>query len=335
MEEEIIIKFVNILRRLGKNVGINETIDAINSIKIIKERDFNTIKAILETTLIKDFSYDNSLHRTISKNENKYSVTGKITQNQYISSNLLIYSPEESRIKMDNLKISMRDQIRWKKIANRIKLIALSAAGHRSKPKNNGNLDIKRIIKNEPRYACESPYLIKSIKKINKSNIVLLCDVSGSMKDFFKDSLLLSFFTKRIIPKTEIFYFSTDLRRVTNLFQVTSINSINLRKLVSITSYGSGTKIGETLYTFRRKHGDFINRKVNLIVFSDGWDLGDLRLLEREMKIIRRKSNLLIWIDPLLDNLLYSPLQSSIKIIQNNADLLISPSLLYKTKIDF
>ncbi len=155
--------------------------------------------------------------------------------------------------------------------------------GRRFKPKDKGEIDMQRTIRSEIKYSIESPYLLKSVRKINKSNLILLCDVSGSMKDFFKEYILLSFFIKKNIPKSEIFHFSTNLRKVTNLFQVTSIYKVNVRKLALAVSYGSWTKIGEALYMLRRSFGDLIHRNNSILIFSDRWDLGDLELLDREM----------------------------------------------------
>ncbi|TRM81229.1 CoxE, partial [Sulfolobus sp. F3] len=177
-------------------------------------------------------------------------------------------------------------------------------------------------------YEGDYPIIIKSKRKILKSNIILLCDVSGSMIDFFKESLLLSFFLKRMEKKTEIFYFSTDVKRVTNFFQVTSLNLINLRSISSTISYGSGTRIGEALQELKRRYGYYLNRRSSVVIFSDAWDLGNLELLKRELKDIKKRCFLSMWINPLMDSPSYSPATETVKIVNENVDLMISPSSL-------
>ncbi|WP_338602676.1 VWA domain-containing protein [Sulfolobus tengchongensis] len=332
-EEKKIVKIANILRQLGRNVGVDETIDAINSLKLIGDRDTETVNAILKATMIKDFSLNVDEQRDRKQSEeDKYSVLGRVTNRSYLANDFYIYSPAESRIKSSALSIGNSDLIKWNIIAKRINEIALSLEGHRFKVKRNGKVDMRRTMKSEIKYSLESPYLVKSEKKMSKSNFILLCDVSGSMKDFFKEILLFSFFMKRISNKTEIFYFSTNLRRVTSLFQVTSINRIKIDKLISIISYGSGTRIGEALYSLRRSYGDLIHRKCSLIIFSDGWDLGNLELLGRELKNIKNRCKSIIWVNPLMDNPSYTPATEGIKIALKYVDLMTSPNIIFNDK---
>ncbi|BDB98445.1 VWA domain-containing protein [Saccharolobus caldissimus] len=305
---------------MGRNVGVDETIDALRALELIRDKDLATIRAILKATLIKDFTLLESNKRG---EEEKNSVIGRITHNNYLATEYYIYSPIESKAKLPNFIITNSDLIKWSKIAKYVKEITLNYEGHRFKPKDKGEIDMRRTIRSEIKYSMESPYLIKSIRKINKSNLILLCDVSGSMKDYFKEVILLSFFIKRNIPKSEIFHFSTDLRRVTNLFQVTSIYKVNIRKLTLAVSYGSGTKIGEALYMLRRNFGDLIHSNNSILIFSDGWDLGDLELLDREMRIIKRRCKKIVWINPLLDEL-HPPETSGMKIALKYVDLLLS-----------
>ncbi|WP_238842082.1 VWA domain-containing protein [Sulfolobus sp. E11-6] len=330
-EEKTIIKIANILRRLGRKVGVDEVIDAINALKLIEDRDFETIKAILRATMIKDFVPNEDKQEKRSQEiENRYSVLGKVTDSPYLANEFYIYSPAKSKIKTVTFQIENNDIIKWSKIAKRLKEITLNYEGHRFKVKKNGELDMRRTIKDEIKYSLESPYLIKHRRKINKSDIVLLCDISGSMKDYIKEILLLSFFIKRVANKSEIFYFSTDVKRVTNFFQVGGINEIDIKKVISMVSYGSGTRIGEALYNLRKNHGELLFRKCSVIIFSDGWDLGELELLERELRNIKHRCKSIIWINPLMDKPSYTPDTKSIKIALKYADLMISPTILLK-----
>ena len=44
-----------------------------------------------------------------------------------------------------------------------------------------------------------------------------------------------------------------------------------------------------------------------MLVVSDGWDTGDIKLLERSMGEIRRRAALVIWLNPLLASPSYEP----------------------------
>ncbi len=325
-EEELIVKIANVLREMGRNVGIDETLDAINAIRVIEDRDPFTLKAILKATLIKNFQLINNEEKR-SQNQK---VFGNVVAQQYLSESntLFIYSPSEAKGRLKNFKVDINDITKWKNIANNIRKITLSSQGHRFKVKEIGTLDIKRTLQREAKYEGDYPNIIKSKRKITKSNIILLCDVSGSMIDFFKESVLLSFFLKRVEKRTEIFYFSTDIKRVTNFFQVTSLNQLNLRGISSTISYGSGTRIGEALQELKRRYGYCLTRRSSVVVFSDAWDLGNIELLKKELKDIRKRCLLSVWINPLMDSPSYSPATETVKIVNKNVDLMISPSSL-------
>jgi hypothetical protein len=50
-----------------------------------------------------------------------------------------------------------------------------------------------------------------------------------------------------------------------------------------------------------------LGRGAIVIVISDGWDRGDVRLLAKEMKRLQRSAYRLIWLNPLLGSSSYRP----------------------------
>jgi uncharacterized protein with von Willebrand factor type A (vWA) domain len=53
--------------------------------------------------------------------------------------------------------------------------------------------------------------------------------------------------------------------------------------------------------------------KTIVMIFSDGWDRGDTKLLEAEMKKLRKRAFRIIWLNPLLGSSSYQPLCEGIK----------------------
>jgi uncharacterized protein with von Willebrand factor type A (vWA) domain len=83
-----------------------------------------------------------------------------------------------------------------------------------------------------------------------------------------------------------------------------------------VQDWAGGTRIGASLKTFnfawaRRTLG----RGAVVIVISDGWDRGDLALLEREIGRLRRSIHRLIWLNPLLGAADYQPLALGIQTV--------------------
>ena len=76
------------------------------------------------------------------------------------------------------------------------------------------------------------------------------------------------------------------------------------------------TRIGESLKTFnyswlRRVHG----RGAMVVIISDGWDRGDIDLLETEISRLQRSVYRLVWLNPLLGSPDYKPLVRGIQTV--------------------
>jgi hypothetical protein len=50
-----------------------------------------------------------------------------------------------------------------------------------------------------------------------------------------------------------------------------------------------------------------------VVIISDGWDRGDIDLLEREMRRLQLSCHRLIWLNPLLGSINYEPLTRGIQ----------------------
>jgi uncharacterized protein with von Willebrand factor type A (vWA) domain len=56
---------------------------------------------------------------------------------------------------------------------------------------------------------------------------------------------------------------------------------------------------------------DFKKKKVKkrrVIIFSDGWDWGEIDVLETQMALLRRKAYKIIWLNPLMGMAGYPPI---------------------------
>jgi hypothetical protein len=45
-----------------------------------------------------------------------------------------------------------------------------------------------------------------------------------------------------------------------------------------------------------------------IVIISDGWDRGDVSILEREMQELKRRCHKVVWLNPLLASENYQPL---------------------------
>jgi uncharacterized protein with von Willebrand factor type A (vWA) domain len=124
-------------------------------------------------------------------------------------------------------------------------------------------------------------------------------------------SRLLLIFAHAIARREDVetFVFSTRLTRVTRLLRRRDLDRALDGVGHSVHDFSGGTRIGEALHEFNRKWARrVLGHGAVVIIISDGWDRGDVGLLERELARLRRSAQRLIWLNPLLGSEGYEPL---------------------------
>jgi uncharacterized protein len=122
--------------------------------------------------------------------------------------------------------------------------------------------------------------------------------VSGSMEEESEEIYLLLFLIKNIVPKTELFVFSTELLRLTNALSFNNFRDSSQRLSKKVKIWGSGTRIGKCLQEFLKKYGTRVDSGSTIIIISDGWDLGDPKILDDSMRGLKRRGGWIIWLNP-------------------------------------
>jgi uncharacterized protein with von Willebrand factor type A (vWA) domain len=145
-------------------------------------------------------------------------------------------------------------------------------------------------------------------RKVRKTRIVAICDVSGSMDLYSRFLLQFLYALQGTVARVESFVFSTVLRRVTGVLRQPEYQQV-LRALASeVHDWSGGTRIGECLAAFNEEWGKLVDGRTVVVILSDGWDTGDPAVLGEEMESLRKRSRRLIWLNPLLGSPDYEPL---------------------------
>jgi hypothetical protein len=111
----------------------------------------------------------------------------------------------------------------------------------------------------------------------------------------------------RASSSVEVFTFSTGLQRVTTDIQRAAIGTTR-RFHPLADAWGGGTAIGACLAMFLRRFGDaLLSASTVVVVSSDGLDVGEPDLLRSAMRLLRRRSSALVWLNPLLETPGYEP----------------------------
>lgn len=169
------------------------------------------------------------------------------------------------------------------------------------------NLDLRRTMRLNMRRGGEILDLAFKEPKERKLQLVLLCDVSQSMDLYSRFLVQFAYAFQQAYRRIETFVFSTSLHRITEELQEQDYD-LALKQLADkVPNWSGGTKIGASLQQFIENHRQYLDRRTLILILSDGWDTGDLEVLEESMRTLHRKSSRVIWLNPLAGNPDYEP----------------------------
>jgi uncharacterized protein len=236
------------------------------------------------------------------------------------------YSPQELMNRKDFSEMGVEES---RAIARAILLIATKIATQISRRKKIGRkgntVDPRWTMRRSMKYGGEIIDLVHRKKRIKKTRVVLLCDVSGSMDCYSRFLIQFMYGLQNELWGVETFVFSTSLSRITHLIRTKDIGNALEKISGSILGWSGGTNIGRSLHTFNRNFApSIVTHRTVVVIISDGWDRGDVSVLEREMQDIKRRCKKIIWLNPLLASENYEPLCKGMQAALPYLDLFLS-----------
>jgi uncharacterized protein with von Willebrand factor type A (vWA) domain len=211
---------------------------------------------------------------------------------------------ERARELLQNLpwRLSLRHTRRWQRAAR-------------------GTIDLRPLIRRNLMRGGDLRDLPRRQRRRTSRPIVVIADVSGSMERYSRIVLHFVYGLAHSGTRVDAFVFATRLTRVTRQIAERHGGEWLTRLARSVTDWGGGTRIGESLRAFntawaRRvmRHGPIV------IIVSDGWDRGEPELLSREIARLRRSCRRLIWLNPLLGSASYEPLTRGMQAALQHVD---------------
>jgi hypothetical protein len=154
--------------------------------------------------------------------------------------------------------------------------------------------------------------------------LVLVCDVSGSMAPYSR--MLLQYMQASVAARrrVEAFAFGTRLTRITHELDGRDPDRALERAAAAVSDMSGGTRIGDALSTLNRVHGRRLGRGSVVVILSDGWDRGDPEQLREEMARLRRAAFKLVWLNPLAAHPDYEPLTRGMQAAVPHTDRLLA-----------
>lgn len=191
-----------------------------------------------------------------------------------------------------------------------------SAAGKR--------IDLRATINASRETGWESMVLARTRPRRRPRPVVLACDVSRSMQPYAAVYLhLMRAVLRQNGTRPEVFAFSTSLTRLTSVLSHRSAEVALQRANAKVSDRYGGTSIGRSVAgLLAPPHGNTLRGAV-VIIASDGWDSDPPDALARAMERLRRRAELLVWLNPRAAHSDFQPLAGSMAAALPYCDLFL------------
>lgn len=356
---ENILRFIRLLRNSGIKIGNQSSIDALNSIKILKIGNRNEFYWALHSNLI----YRNEDTEIFNQCFHLFWQNPKILQQMF---NLLLpqigtqKAPTTNKKQLKRISDNIQKQNKDVNIEKKEEIIFDSQMSWSNKSALNtkdfemmsleeihqAEKEIKKFLiksktqisrrwkKNDQSTKISTKYTIKKSVKNNgiihlafKERIkkfrpvVILIDISGSMESYSRMMLFLSHILIQQYKDIEVFTFGTKLTRITNFLKNKDID-LSLDKVGKfVNDWAAGTKITSSIKDFNFNWSRrLLTQNQTLLLITDGLERDDSQNLDFEINRLSLFANNIIWLNPLLRYKKFEPKVNSIKTILRHVD---------------
>jgi uncharacterized protein with von Willebrand factor type A (vWA) domain len=186
-------------------------------------------------------------------------------------------------------------------------------------------IDLRATMNASRATGWESVILARTRPRRHPRRVVLVCDVSRSMQPYAAVYLHLmraAVLRQRGI-RPEVFAFSTSLTRLTAVLSHRSAEVALQRANAKVTDRYGGTFIGRSIGALlAAPHGNALRGAV-VIIASDGWDSDAPDVLAHAMARLRRRAELLVWLNPRAARTEFQPLAGSMAAALPYCDLFL------------
>ncbi len=171
-----------------------------------------------------------------------------------------------------------------------------------------GRVDLRRSLRRAVGTGGELLSLARRDRAVEKPDVVLLCDTSGSMDPHTRFLLTFALSLRRVVRRSEVFAFNTSLTRLTPWLTPDKIAPTLDRLAAGVPDWSGGTRIGASLDEFVTRYLDtVVSGRTVVVVLSDGLDSDGPAVLAAAMRAIRERARKVIWLNPLLGDSRYRP----------------------------
>ncbi|WP_312561677.1 VWA domain-containing protein [Anaerospora sp.] len=160
-------------------------------------------------------------------------------------------------------------------------------------------IDLRRTIRDNTRYGGTMLQLKYKAAKRTKPNILLLCDVSGSMAQYAVFVLQFIYGLASLVDQIESFIFAEDLERMTVKFKKKQPFAELMSEMMAQSGqWGKGTDLSKSLSTLCKDHRKALRPSMVVIIVSDAKTVKSDAAIS-ELAVLKKKVRNIIWLNTL------------------------------------
>lgn len=189
--------------------------------------------------------------------------------------------------------------------------------GYRHRTARRGaTVDLARSMRDAIRHDGEVMSLKKLRRVARPRPVLLLIDVSGSMKQRSDANLALAHTIVQSAPYVEVFTFGTRLTRVTKALRRKRREQALMEAAGLVADWDGGTRIGDALQAFLAvpRFASYARGAV-VVVLSDGLERGDPAALVAAVARLSQRAHRIDWLTPLAADPAFRPETEALRLI--------------------
>jgi uncharacterized protein with von Willebrand factor type A (vWA) domain len=184
--------------------------------------------------------------------------------------------------------------------------------------------DLRRTLRDSVRNDGEVLRLGQLRRRLRPRKLLLLIDVSGSMKARTEENMKLAHALLQAVHTAEVFTFGTRLTRVTRPLRLKRREQALNAAAHLVSDWDGGTRIGDALCAFLAvpRFGSYA-RGAAVIIISDGLERGDVSALREAVAKLSRRAWRVSWLTPLATGADFRPQTEALIAVRRFVDDLV------------
>ncbi|TGQ42552.1 VWA domain-containing protein [Mesorhizobium sp. M00.F.Ca.ET.216.01.1.1] len=195
--------------------------------------------------------------------------------------------------------------------------------------RSRGSLDLRRSLREIVSADGDIPSPLLRRRQTVPRKLLMLIDVSGSMKLYTADYLKLAHAVLQGADRAEVFTFGTRLTRITSGLRIRDRGQALARAAAQVDDWDGGTRMGLTLLAFLSvPRFSAFARGAAVVILSDALERGDHAELEMAMRRLSARAFRLSLATPLAGDPRFRPATAALRAILPLLDDLVDGSSL-------